>query len=320
MKIGVLDVVFSQLPLADMLDLLVSAGLDAAEIGTGNYPGAPHCDLDGLLESKQARDAYRNEFAARNLTISAFSCHGNPLHPNRDLAHRHDQVYRKTVRLAEALGVGVVCTFSGCPGSCPEDGHPNWVVAAWPPDYPAILNWQWQEVVIPYWQEAAAFAQDHGVRVAIEMHPGFVVYNPETLTRLRAAVGPVLGANFDPSHLFWQGIDPVAAIKSLEGAIYHVHAKDTAIDAQNTAVNGVLDPKSYRDVVHRSWIFRTVGYGHSLEEWRRITSALRTVGYDHVLSIEHEDALASVNEGFGKAVAFLREMVLSETPTQAWWV
>lgn len=320
MRIGIFDALFRELPLADMLDLLVSAGLDAVEIGTGNYPGAAHIDVDALLASKQAGQDYLNEFRGRNLIISALSCHGNPIHPNRDLARRHDGVYRKTVRLAAELGVPVVCLFSGCPGSCPEDGHPNWVTAAWPPDYPSILNWQWAEVVIPYWQEAGAFAQQHGVKLAFEMHPGFVVYNPETLTRLRAAVGEVVGANFDPSHLFWQGIDPVAAIKSLEESIYHVHAKDTGIDDQNTAVNGVLDTKPYRDIVHRSWIFRTVGYGHSLLEWRRIVSALRTVGYDYVLSIEHEDALASVGEGFSKAVAFMRECVLSETPAQAWWV
>jgi len=320
MKIGVFDPLFSQLPLADMLDLLVDAGVDAVEIGTGAYPGANHIDVDALLESRQAREAYLREFTSRNLIISAFSVHGNPLHPNRDLAQRHDEAYRKTVRLAHEMGIPVVCVFSGCPGGGPEDRQPNWVTCPWPPDFANILNWQWQEVVIPYWQEAGAFAQQHGVKLAFEMHPGFVVYNPETLTRLRGAVGPVVGANFDPSHLFWQGIDPVAAIKSLEQSIYHVHAKDTAIDAQNTAVNGVLDTKPYRDIIHRSWIFRTVGYGHSLLEWRRIVSALRTVGYDYVLSIEHEDALASIGEGFSKAVATLRESVLAETPAQPWWV
>jgi len=320
MKIGVFDPLFSQLPLADMLDLLVDAGVDAVEIGTGAYPGSSHIDVDALLESKQARDAYLREFTSRNLIISAFSVHGNPLHPNRDLAQRHDEAYRKTVRLAHEMGVPVVCVFSGCPGGGPEDRQPNWVTCPWPPDFTNILNWQWQEVVIPYWQEAGAFAQQHGVKLAFEMHPGFVVYNPETLTRLRGAVGPVVGANFDPSHLFWQGIDPVAAIKSLEQSIYHVHAKDTAIDPQNTAVNGVLDTKPYRDIIHRSWVFRTVGYGHSLLDWRRIVSALRTVGYDYVLSIEHEDALASIGEGFSKAVATLRESVLAETPAQPWWV
>ncbi|MGQ9682481.1 MAG: sugar phosphate isomerase/epimerase family protein [Anaerolineae bacterium] len=320
MKIGVFDTLFGQLPLADMLDLCVDAGIEAVELGTGNYPGAPHLDLDLLLADRSARERLRAEFSGRDIIISALSCHGNPLHPNADMATRHDEVYRKTIRLAAALEVPVVCCFSGCPGACPDDAHPNWVTCAWPPDYPAALNWQWENVVFPYWQQLGALAQEHGVRLAVEMHPGFVVYNPETLTRLRASVGPVIGANFDPSHLFWQGIDPVAAIKALETSIYHVHAKDTAIDRQNTAVNGVLDTKSYRDIVHRSWIFRTVGYGHALEDWRELVSALRTVGYDYVLSIEHEDALASVNEGFSKAVALLRETVLSEMPAQAWWV
>jgi len=319
-KIGVFDALFKELPLADMLDLLVSAGLEAVELGTGNYPGENHIQVDELLQSREKREAYRREFTGRDLMISALSVHGNPLHPNRDLARRHDEAYRKTVRLAQALEVPVVCVFSGCPGGGPDDGHPNWVTCPWPPDFSNILSWQWEEVVIPYWQEAGAFAQEHGVRLAFEMHPGFVVYNPETLTRLRAAVGTVVGANFDPSHLYWQGIDPVAAIKSLEGSIYHVHAKDTAIDPENSAVNGVLDTKPYRDIPHRSWLFRTVGYGHSLLEWRRLISALRTVGYDYVLSIEHEDALASIGEGFSKAVATLRESVLAETPAQPWWV
>ncbi len=320
MKIGAFDALFKDLSLPAMLDLLNSMGIEAVEIGTGNYSGASHIDVDGLLESSERREAYLREVAGYNLTISAFSCHGNPLHPNRELARRHDQVYRKTVRLAQAMGVGVVCLFSGCPGGGPEDRTPNWVTSAWPPDFPAILGWQWEEVAIPYWQEAGAYAQEHGVKLAFEMHPSFIVYNPETLSRLRAAVGPVVGANFDPSHLFWQGIDPVAAIKALQGAIYHVHAKDTAIDRQNTAVNGVLDTKLYSDLVHRSWIFRTVGYGHSWLDWRDIVSALRITGYDGVMSIEHEDAVASPEEGLSKAVEFLKECVLAQAPAQAWWV
>jgi sugar phosphate isomerase/epimerase len=320
MKIGILDTLFQSLSLLEMLDLLVTAGIDAVEIGVGGFPGASHIDVDHLLADEQARRTFRREFDSRDLVISALSCHGNPLHPNRDLAQRHDEIFHKAVRLAQEMQISVVCLFSGCPGGGPEDRQPNWVTCPWPPDYTQILRWQWEEIAIPYWREAGAFAQEHGVRLAFEMHPGFLVYNPETLTHLRAAVGPVVGANFDPSHLFWQGIDPVAAIKALETSIYHVHAKDTAIDPENIAVNGVLDTKPYSDIVHRSWLFRTVGYGHSLLQWRQIVSALRTVGYDYVLSIEHEDALASINEGFAKAVAFLRECVLAETPAQAWWV
>ena len=175
-------------------------------------------------------------------------------------------------------------------------------------------------MLIPYWREAVAFAAAHGVgKIALEMHPGFCVYNPETLLQLRKAVGPLIGANFDPSHLFWQGIDPVAAIRRLGDAVYFVHAKDTRLDSVNCPVNGVLDTKPYRDEVHRSWIFRTVGYGHGLPLWRDIMSNLRLVGYDGVISIEHEDSLMSVNEGLQKAIAFLKEAMMFEGTTEMWW-
>ena len=152
------------------------------------------------------------------------------------------------------------------------------------------------------------------------MHPGFCVYNPETLLKLRAAVGDVIGANLDPSHLIWQGIDPVMAIRALEGAIYHVHAKDTKVDKYNTAVNGVLDTKHYGDEIHRSWIFRTVGYGNNEEFWRAFVSNLRLCGYDKVLSIEHEDSLMTIDEGLKKAVEFLdKVMIKEEKPTGMRW-
>jgi sugar phosphate isomerase/epimerase len=151
------------------------------------------------------------------------------------------------------------------------------------------------------------------------MHPGFVVYNPRTLLRLRSEVGPVVGANLDPSHLFWQGIDPLLAIRELGEAIAHVHAKDTAIDPYNTARNGVLDLQSYADVGARSWVFRSVGDGHDLLFWKRFVSALRVAGYDHVLSIEHEDSLASVEDGLGRAIGTLRAAVLAEPAGATWW-
>ena len=152
------------------------------------------------------------------------------------------------------------------------------------------------------------------------MHPGFCVYNPETLLRLRAAVGPVIGANFDPSHLIWQGVDPVAAVRELAGAIYHVHAKDTKVDKYNTAKNGVLDTKHYGDEIHRSWVFRSVGYGNGLDYWRDMISNLRLVGYDKVMSIEHEDSLMTIDEGLRKAVSFLKGIcIFEEKPTTMSW-
>jgi sugar phosphate isomerase/epimerase len=253
------------------------------------------------------------------MIISALSCHGNPLHPNKEIAASYDLSYRDVVCLASEMEVPVVNLFSGCPGDSDDAKAPNWVTCAWPPDFENLLKWQWEEKVIPYWQEAGAYAEKAGVKLAFEMHPGFVVYNPETLLKLREAVGPVIGANYDPSHLFWQGIDAVASIHYLTGAIHHFHAKDTYIDPRNTAVNGVLDTKPYSRLPERSWTFRTVGYGHDLFTWRSIVSALRISGYDYVMSIEHEDPLASIEEGLGKAVSFLKDVLLTEQPAAMWW-
>lgn len=263
--------------------------------------------------------ALRKAVEERGLMISALSCHGNPLHPDRNIAADYDRVYRDTVNLASEMGVPVVNLFSGCPGDSDTARYPNWVTCAWPTDFADLLKWQWEEKVIPYWQEAGPYAENKGVKLAFEMHPGFVVYNPETLLRLRQAVGPVVGANYDPSHLYWQGIDPVASIRALAGAIHHVHAKDTSIDPANTAVNGVLDTKPYSDLANRSWTFRTVGYGHDQLSWRSLVSALRLVGYDYVLSIEHEDPMASIDEGFNRAVSFLKDVLLYEQPSGMWW-
>lgn len=310
MKLGVFTVVFGRLPLDEALDRVVALGLDAVEIGTGNYPGGTHC-VDGLREAVQSR----------GLELSALSCHGNPLHPDEAFARASHETWRRTVELAVELGVETVVCFSGCPGDGPSASHPNWVTCAWPPDYLEVLEWQWTERAIPYWREEARVARDAGVRVALEPHPGFLVYNPETALRLREACGPEIGVNLDPSHFVWQGIDPLLAVRELgsAGAIFHVHAKDVYVDPYNTARNGVLDTKQYGRFGERSWSFRSVGYGQGEKFWRDFVSALRIVGYDGVLSIEHEDGLASVEEGLSRAVEVLRAVVLRETPAEMWW-
>ena len=320
MKLGVLTVLFGEQPLETTLDYVRKMGVEMVELGTGNYPGSAHCNPDELLSDDEKLKTFRKKVEDSGLEISALSCHGNPLHPLEEIAKKHREVQRKTILLAEKLGVERIITFSGCPGGSEQARNPNWVTCPWPDDFSRILKWQWDEKVIPYWKEEAKFAEEHGVRkIGLEMHPGFVVYNTETLLKLRDAVGETIGANFDPSHLFWQGIDPIASVRKLGKAIYHVHAKDTRIDDINTSVNGVLDTKSYSDEVNRSWIFRTVGYGHDYEFWKAFVSNLRMVGYDHVLSIEHEDSLMSVNEGFSKAVSFLKEILLTEKVGEMWW-
>jgi sugar phosphate isomerase/epimerase len=319
MKVGVFTVLFSQRPLDEVLDQLCQMGVEAIELGVGNYPGSAHVPVKNLLESVSARSEFLAKIKGRGLEISALSCHGNPLHPDKKIAKQHHDSWRDALRLAKLLKVDTVVGFSGCPGDSERSLAPNWVVCPWPDDFLRVLDWQWTKKVIPYWKVEAKQAAASGLRVALEMHPGFVVYNPETLLRLREACGPAVGCNFDPSHLFWQGIDPVAAARALSGCIFHVHAKDTLIDAANTAVNGVLDTKHYGAVARRSWVFRTVGYGHPEEFWRRLAAALRLAGYDGIVSIEHEDSLMSPAEGFAKAVDFLKKVVIREPSGKMFW-
>jgi len=319
MRIGVFTALWKDLSFEEALDRAVAAGLSAVEIGTGGYPDNPHCPVDELLASAPARQVYLEAIRSRGLILSGLSCHNNPVHPDADVARLADQVFRRTVRLAQLLEVPVVNTFSGLPAGAPGDSRPNWVTCPWPPHFLEMLDYQWNEVTIPYWRQAGAFAEEHGVNVAFEMHPGMLVYNVETLLRLRQAVGPVLGCNFDPSHLFWNGVDPVAAIRKLGDAIYHVHGKDVYVDSLNVVVNGVNDHKPYDRIAERAWTFRTIGYGHSAKVWKDIMSALRLIGYDYVVSIEHADALMSTDEGLAKAVATLKEVSIFEPPGEMFW-
>ena len=318
MRVGVFTPLLSQLPLATVLKKLAALQINTVELATGNYPGDAHCKL-AMLEDAAALGEFKKVVADHGVSISALSCHGNALHPDKAHAQHDREVARKTILLAEKLGIPVMVDFSGCPGDSSHATAPNWVTCPWPPDFLKVLDWQWNEVVAPYWIEHARFAADHGVKIAIEMHPGFVVYNPETLLRLRSIAGPNLGCNFDPSHLFWQNIDPVAAVRVLAGAIFHVHAKDTQIYAANLPRTGVLDTKPYTQERDRSWIFRTCGYGHGAESWSELISTLRMLDYDYVLSIEHEDSLLSPEEGLSKAASFLNNIVIREQPTAAWW-
>jgi sugar phosphate isomerase/epimerase len=321
MKLGVFTPVFGHLSTAEMIARVQQLQhVQAVELGTGGWPGRAHLDdLTALIDGHCRATTYRQRLADAGLTISALSCHGNPLHPDPAIAQADDALFRQTVRLAAKMQVPTVVTFAGCPGDHAEAKHPNWITTPWPPEFLAVLDWQWEQKAIPYWTEAGRFAADHGVTIALEAHPGFLVYNADTMLKLRAATHPAVGLNFDPSHLFWQGVDIPAAIRAVADCIYHVHAKDLAFDRQNVAVNGVLDTKSYRRLRERSWLFRSVGWGHDALTWKQIISALRLAGYDHVVSIEHEDALLSVDEGLAAAVALLAPIVLTEPPAEPWW-
>jgi sugar phosphate isomerase/epimerase len=320
MKLGVMTVLLGQKPADEAFRYLSSLKVQTVEIGTGGYPGTAHLNPKDFLADSGAAAAYKEMLKRHNLEISVLSTHANHVHPQKEIADKAHADFIATCKVAEKLNVDTIVTFSGCPGDHSGAKYPNWVTCSWPEDYLAVLEYQWNEVLIPYWKSAVKEAANYGVtKIAFEMHPGFCVYNPYTLLKLRAAVGEAIGANVDPSHLFWQGIQPSEAIKALKGAIYHFHAKDTKLDMANVRVNGVLDTSHYGNVLERSWVFRTVGYGHDYTEWKEIMSTLAAVGYDGSISIEHEDGLMSVSEGLEKAVVFLQQMIIQEKPGAMWW-
>ena len=322
MKLGTFTVALGDLPFEEACRFLAERGVRMVEIGCGGFPGKAHCDGAELLADERKRAAFLEMLDKYHLEISALSSHGNMVHPNPKVAQHFEEDFTNAILLAEKLKVPVVNTFSGCPGGSREDVTPNWVTCPWPDDFSEILEYQWNEVLVPYWKEKAAFAEAHGVsKIALELHPGFCVYNTKTLLRLRREVGPQIGANFDPSHLIWQGMDPGVSIRELgkEGAIFHFHAKDTGIDAVNTAMNGVLDTTHYGEELERSWIFRTVGYGHGEDYWKNIISQIRMVGYDYAISIEHEDGLMSGKEGLEKAIRFLQNVLIHEDRGAMYW-
>ncbi|MBD3354129.1 MAG: TIM barrel protein [Candidatus Lokiarchaeota archaeon] len=319
MKIGCFSVLFSDKSLKEALKIIKDIGCEMVELGTGNYPGNAHCNPEILLNNSNAFEEFKETIKNSGLELSALSCHGNPVHPNSKIAEEHQKVHRQTVELASKLGIDTVVGFSGCPGANKEATVPSWNIIAWPPDYLESLKWQWEEVLIPFWSKESKFAEDHNVKIAFELHPGFCVYNTETMLKLREATGKNIGANFDPSHLFWQNMDPLKMVRKLSDCIFHVHAKDCKIDPSNTALNGCNDATPYGDEIHRSWIFRTVGYGHDVSWWKNFVSELRLIEYDKVLSIEHEDSLMAMDEGLTKAFTCLKEAVISRKPGDLYW-
>ena len=321
MKLGVLTNMLGSWPFEKALELFTSLGIEMVEIGAGGYPGKQHADPEVLLHSESKLQEFKDLIEKYGVGISAISCHGNPVHPNKEIAKNFDTEMRQAILLAEKLDVHQINTFSGCPGDCPTSENPNWVTCPWPNEFTDILDYQWNDVLLPYWAEFVKFAADQGVdKIGFELHPGFCVYNTQSMLRIRKEIGPALGANLDPSHLIWQGMEPVALIRALGDAIFHFHAKDTKVDKYNTAVNGVLDTKPYGDEIHRSWVFRSVGYGHDELYWKEIISNLRLVGYDHAISIEHEDSIMSQREGLERAVSLLKRCMIGEQPGAMWWV
>jgi sugar phosphate isomerase/epimerase len=308
MRIGMVTDSLGHLSFDDLLRTAAQLGIEMLEFPCGNWSSAPHVKLDTMLDSAPARDEFMAKLRHHGISLSALNCSGNQLHPGES-GKQHQAVISNTIRLAGMLGVERVVLMSGCPGG-PGDANANWVTTAWPPEAARVLAWQWDEVLIPYWRNLVIEAKAAGVaRLCLELHGQQNVYNVATLLRLRDAVGPVVGANFDPSHLFWMGADPLVAIRALGPAIYHVHAKDTRTDPGNAATNSLIDTTPTDRLLDRAWSYVTLGYGHDLLWWREFCSLLRLVGYDDVLSIEHEDLLLPPLDGVRKSVELLRAAI-----------
>lgn len=304
MKLGFVSDSLGGVDFATMLDHAARMGVSGVEVNTCGWSTAPHFDLKGMLGNADRQKTFLSAFADRGLEVISLNANGNPLHPT-DPAQ--GEGLKNTIRIAGEMGIKTVCTMSGLPAGREGDLMPNWVVSSWPPETQAILRYQWEEKLIPFWSEIVALARSCGVeRIALELHGNQCVFNVPSLLELRAAVGPVIGANLDPSHLFWMGADPLIAAEALGNAVYHVHAKDTFLNAPKQATTGLLENGSLMDIPARSWSYITLGFGHGEEWWRQFCYRLKMAGYDGWLSIEHEDVLLNSLEGLEKSVALLQ--------------
>ena len=307
MKLGFVSDSLGGMQFSDLLDVASRLEVSGVEINTGGWSTAPHFDLEAMKSSAGARAAFRKAFDDRELDIISLNANGNPLHPTDT---GQSQCLKDTIRIAGDMGVATLCAMSGLPAGSPDDSTPNWIVSSWPPETQTILDYQWNEVLLPFWNEIAALAKEHGVtRIALELHGNQCVYNVPSLKKLREAIGPVIGANLDPSHLFWMGADPLVAATALGEAVYHVHAKDTLLNTRVQATTSLLENGNLVDIPNRSWSYVTLGFGHGEEWWRQFCYHLTMAGYDGWLSIEHEDVLLNSVEGLEKSISLLRSVM-----------
>jgi sugar phosphate isomerase/epimerase len=323
-RLGAYTACLHDRPLPEALAVLADLGLDSAEINSGGFLPAPHLPIAGVRAGADARAEYLGQFAAAGITLTALNCNGNPLHPDPEVRDKHGRDVFDAIELAALLGVRRVVTMSGLPANGPSGRLPAWTVLPWDGSQLEARAYQWDEVGVPYWREVQARAADADVHVCIEMHPHNLVYNPATMIRLAESIGAThVGAEMDPSHLFWQGIDPVAAIRALGGLVRNAAAKDTRINPA-AAVNGVLDDRfgavhpgdpgavslGGRYTLSRwpegaSWDFVAVGRGHGPAFWRDFLAALAEVDPDMAVNIEHEDSELGQLEGLRSAAETL---------------
>ncbi|MFC6323876.1 sugar phosphate isomerase/epimerase family protein [Companilactobacillus baiquanensis] len=297
------------LSFTDMLDKVKSLGVTKLEMTTGGWSPAPHLDLDGLIASEDARKKFLNELDKRGMELVTLNCSGNPLDPG-PMGKEHREVTEKTFKLAKLFGIKTIVMMSGLPAASPEDKIPNWITytVSWPESLKKNLDYQWNEVAIPYWKNLVKLAKESGIeKIALENFSAQLVYNPETLFRLRDAVGPMVGLNLDPSHLLWMGADPIAAARELGPAIYHVHGKDVRLERGKVEANGVLETKPVTDTANRAWNYVAVGCGQDLQWWKEFFSVVRMMGYNDYVSLEMEDLTMSPEAGVKTSIDAMQQ-------------
>ena len=303
----------------EALDYFQESGIEAVEVAVLAEEARKFCDTDLLLKDKSERDRWLDKYHEHGLEISAYCAHGDALSPDRQVAQTYSKDFKQICKLAELTGVDRLVVLSGVPAAGPNETVPYWVCDSTQAFNQDILKWQWEERLIPYWREHGKIAEDHGCKLAVEPQLGGMVYSPMTLMRLREAVGPVIGCNLDPSHMFVQQIDLVEAVKYLGDAIYHVHVKDTRFDPGAMAVAGLFDPTSHREPEKRPWMFTLVGWGHDETFWRNFFTTLRFVGYEGALSIEMESDYFDAREGLAKSIEFIKPLVPKGSTGKRWW-
>jgi len=321
MKLGAYTACLHDRSLDETLKILGELGLTGAEINAGGFVPAPHLPVDDLLGSASAREDYLGRFEQAGITLTGLNVNGNPLNPDPLVGPRHAADLHRAIDVAAALGVKRVVTMSGLPQGHPGGAVAAWTVNPWDSQFLDVLDYQWQQVAVPFWKDVNARAAAADVKVCIEMHPHNLVFNPPTLRRLVEQTGAThIGAEMDPSHLFWQGMDPVACVDHLGDLVFHAAAKDTRINADNVKLYGVLDDRFTRTPadanpvglggrntlnqwpVNPAWEFVAVGRGHGVEDfWAPFLQALHRVDPGIAVNIEHEDQAYDQVEGLRMA-------------------
>ncbi|AIF52696.1 sugar phosphate isomerase/epimerase [Pelosinus sp. UFO1] len=311
MKLSICTDSMGNLSYEDMLDKVKGMGIDYVEMTVGGWSPAPHIRVDELLGSEEKLAAFKKALTDRGMGIAALNCSGNPLDPG-PMGEAHRAAVDKTLELAKLLRVEKIVSMSGLPAANAKDTVPNWITytVSWPATLQDVMKYQWEEVAIPYWKKVVEKAKSCGVKkIALENFTSMLVYNPETLFKLRNAVDPMIGLNLDPSHLMFMGADPIQSARALGDAIHHVHGKDVRIERGLAEVNGLLETKVVEDCANRAWNYVAVGCGHDLQWWKEFFSVVKMLGYDEHVSLEMEDLTMSVEAGIKTSVDALKQSI-----------